>query len=83
MAANLTPLVGLQTARKGEPREGDLVTVLLARSLDGSVPSVEAGARIVRIAYGTYFVRLVGLSVPAGCKVGDPFPLSREAIIDW
>ena len=72
-----SPLVSVPSyAPKGEPQVGDLVTVAL---FGGKV----SGARVERIAYGTYFVKLVGLDVPQGYEVGNRFPLEREKIIDW
>lgn len=71
------PLVAVAADKpQGEPVEGSLVTV---RLFGGK----ESGARIERIAHGTYFVRLCGLTVPEGYHVGMPLPLSREKIIDW
>lgn len=83
MALNSTPLVGTVPTRKGQPEVGDLVTVSLARSLDGSVPSVECGAVVERIAANTFFVRLAGLEIPHPYQLGEKYPLSCEAVIDW
>jgi hypothetical protein len=73
----LTPLVSIPVSGPvGRPEVGSLVTVKLA----GNVTS---GGRIIRIAHGSYFVRLVGLDVPQPYQIGDIFPLSHKAIIDW
>jgi hypothetical protein len=73
----LTPLISVPASKPvNEPEVGGLVTVKLA----GDVTS---GGRIARIAYGTYFVKLVGLNVPQPYELGMIFPLNREAIIDW
>ena len=72
-----SPLVSVPVyAPSGEPQVGDLVTVAL---FGGKV----SGARVERIACGTYFVKLVGLTVPQGYEVGDKLPLDLEKIIDW
>lgn len=83
MALNSTPLVGTAPTRKGQPEAGDLVTVSLARSLDGSVPPVKCGAVVERIVANTFFVRLGDLEVPPPYQIGDRFPLNREAVVDW
>ena len=61
---------------QGQPKVGDLLTVKL---FGGKV----SGARLERVAHGSYFVKLVGLNVPAGYEIGTRLPLQREAIIDW
>lgn len=74
---NSLPLVVVPSeGPQGEPVEGSLVTV---RLFGGK----ESGARITRIAHGTYFVRLCGLTVPEGYSIGQALPLSRDKIIDW
>jgi len=85
MSLNLVaPLVSSPAVRrpKSDILTGDLVTVDLFSS---TAPSgfVQSGARVERIAYGTYFVKLVGLTVPAGYSIGDRFPLSGERVADW
>ena len=79
MAALVRPLTGMGEGRKANPEVGDLVTVLLVK--DGGL--VECGARLERVAYGTAFVKLVGLSVPVPYEIGQRFPLSMNKVIDW
>lgn len=83
MALNSTPLVGTGPTRKGQPEVGDLVTVSLNLSFDGSIPPVKCGAVVERIAANTFFVRLGDLEVPPPYKIGDRLPLNREAVVDW
>lgn len=81
MASHISPLVGTPpTTRKGDgPEVGALVTVLLRKG-DGFV---ESGARVECIAYGTTFVKLVGLEVPEPYQVGDRYPLPTDKVVDW
>ena len=78
MAHKLTsPLVSLPaTEPKGSPQVGDLLTVQL-------YPDLVSGARLERVSGGSYFVKLVGLDVPAPYWLGMRLPLEREAIQDW
>ena len=84
MSLNLVaPLVSSPAVRrpKSDILTGDLVTVDLFSS---TAPNglVQSGARVERIAYGTFFVKIVG-SPPAPYQVGDRFPLSGERVADW
>ena len=73
----LNPLVSVPSSGpKGQPQVDGLVTVKL---FGGKL----SGARLERVACGTYFVKLIGLDVPAPYCLGDRFPLNREAIVDW
>jgi len=76
----MTALVSTTSkARKGQPQAGDLVTVLVYQN--GNL--VESGARFKRQAYGTAFVKLVGLGVPAPYRVGDNLAIEANQVIDW
>jgi hypothetical protein len=79
----VAPLVVLPAVRrpKSDIVIGDLVTVDLVSST-ASGGFVQAGACVERIAYGTFFVRLVGWP-PAPYQVGDKYPLSGERVTDW
>ena len=76
MAHNLVLTSVPSSGPKGQPQVGGLVTV----KLFGGKTS---GARLERVAHGTYFVKLAGLTVPAPYEIGMRLPLEREAIIDW
>lgn len=71
-------LVFSQDGRKSfsEVQVGDLVTVVLAGGQ-------QCGGRVVRIAPGTFFVKLVGLSIPQPYQLGDTLPISVERVLDW
>lgn len=73
----ITPLTTTEGRKPFDQiRVGDLVTVRLC----GDKLS---GARIERIAYGAYFVKLVGLAVPEPYKIGDRLPIQAQLIVDW
>ena len=61
---------------KGQPQVGDLLTVEL-------FGGKRSGARLERVSYGTYFVKLIGLDIPAPYTLGDRLPLNRAAVVDW
>lgn len=80
MTLAVTPLVSLGESRKAQPEVGDLVTVEMVQ--DGGF--IKLGARLERIAYGTAFVKLVGLDLPKGhYKVGDRYPIPMGRVVDW
>ena len=71
------PLVSVPAHRpQGQPQVGDLLTIALAGNKASS-------ARLERVSAGTYFVKLVGLDIPAPYQLGDRLPLGREAVTDW
>jgi len=74
MAIALTSLGG--TVPTESPKVGDLLTVQLAFGKT-------CGARLERVSCDTYFVKLVGLQVPAPYKIGDRFPVNRDKVVDW
>ena len=76
MAHNLVLTSVPSSGPKGQPQVGGLVTVKL---FGGKL----SGARLERVAFDTYFVKLVGLDVPAPYCLGDRLPLNREAVVDW
>lgn len=81
MAASFTsPLVGTAPTRKGSPKAGDLVSVLMYK--DGEF-ALQVGARLERTQAGTAFVKLIGLDVPAPYQIGQRFPIPMERVIDW
>ena len=74
-----TPLTTLATSArkdKAEIKVGDLITVEL---FGGKI----SGARVTRIAYGTFFVTLAALQVPAPYSIGQALALDESKVIDW
>ncbi len=81
MAASFTsPLVGSHPTRKGSPKAGDLVTVLMYK---GGECALQMCARLERTEAGTAFVKLIGLDVPAPYQIGQRFPIPMERVADW
>ena len=64
----------------GQPKVGDLATVLLWK--DGSF-SAKCGARITRIDCGRdFFVRLI-VGIPQPYRFGDNLVVGKSQVIDW
>ncbi len=82
LVAPLVQVVGESRRPFESVKAGDLVTVNVYNPETGEMDQ-EAGASVTRIAHGSVFIRIAGLTAPYPYHIGDRLVIDRKQVIDW